>query len=134
MRESKLPSQKTVIKRPAPAPNSGKTGEPSFHQRAIRVIKRIPRGRVAFYGMIALLAGNPRAARQVVRALNTAPKAERLPWHRVINREGRIALRPGQGFELQRALLIDEGVNVSPDGQINLEKYLWSPRVRSPRK
>ena len=131
MRKSNSSTQKTVRKRPARPKKSTQKDTPTFHQSVIRVIKRIPKGRVASYGMIAMLAGNPRAARQVVRTLNTASREARLPWHRVINREGRIALKPGQGFELQRAMLIDEGVSVSPDGQIDLEKYLWSPRRRT---
>jgi methylated-DNA-protein-cysteine methyltransferase related protein len=105
-------------------------GPREFSQSVISVIKRIPRGRVATYGMIATLAGNPRGARQVVRLLHTRSKADRLPWHRVINASGRIALKPGQGLELQRAMLIAEGVEVGPSGQVNLSRFLWRPRVR----
>lgn len=100
----------------------------TFTDRAVAVIKKIPKGKVASYGQIATLAGNPRGARQVVRVLNTQSKKHRLPWHRVINREGRIALPPGQGYELQMALLKREKVRLDLTGRIDLEKFGWRPR------
>ena len=100
----------------------------SFQQRIINLIKRIPRGRVATYGHIARLAGNPRGARQVVWALNSSSEKEKLPWHRVINSRGRISLKPGQGFELQKALLEDEGVLFDARDAVDLDRYLWIPR------
>jgi methylated-DNA-protein-cysteine methyltransferase-like protein len=102
----------------------------TFHQKAVKICKRIPKGRVATYGMVATLAGSPRAARQVVRVLNVAWEKEGLPWHRLISREGRIALKPGQGFEMQKAMLKAEGVAVGPGGEIDLGKYLWKPRPK----
>lgn len=48
-----------------------------------------------------------------------------LPWHRVVNREGKISLPRGRGFELQRELLEKEGVIIEDNGRVNLEKYLW---------
>ncbi|GAB4327849.1 MAG: hypothetical protein Kow0074_23380 [Candidatus Zixiibacteriota bacterium] len=98
-----------------------------FTRAVSQTIKRIPRGRVATYGLIAMLAGNPRAARQVVRILHTRSKIDKLPWHRVINASGKIALKPGQGFEMQRAMLAEEGVETSSTGQIDLDRYLWRP-------
>ncbi|UCC44783.1 MAG: MGMT family protein [Candidatus Zixiibacteriota bacterium] len=106
--------------------------ENSFHQRAVQVVKKIPRGRVATYGQIAALAGSPRAARQVVRVLNTASEKEKLPWHRVINREGRVVLKPGRGYELQKALLKDEGVVFDDNGLVDFDRFLWKPRTRKP--
>jgi len=100
----------------------------TFHQRVIKLIKRIPRGRVATYGQIARLAGSPRGARQVVRTLHSSSEKEGLPWHRVVNAQGRIALRPGDGYELQRALLEAEGVVFSGAGAIDLDSFLWKPR------
>lgn len=97
----------------------------SFHQRVIEVIRQIPRGKVATYGQIAALAGNPRAARQVVRTLHAASEKERLPWHRVINGEGQISLKPGRGYEQQKTLLKKERIVFSSDDRIDLEKYLW---------
>ena len=98
-----------------------------FHQRIVDLIKRIPKGKVATYGQIAALSGNPRAARQVVRVLHTHSDVEKLPWHRVVNRQGHISLMPGSGYELQKAMLRDEGVRFSTDDRIDLDQYLWSP-------
>ena len=97
--------------------------------RVVAVLKRIPRGKVATYGQIAALAGNPRGARLVVWVLNSQSESERLPWYRVINSKGRIALPRGRGFELQRALLMKEHVKVSPAGKVSLSEFLWRPRT-----
>ena len=95
----------------------------TLSDRIRAVIASIPTGRVATYGQVAALAGNPRAARAVVWVLR---HSERLPWHRVINSRGTISLPPGDGFELQRALLLDEGVSVTPDGRVDLTRFLWN--------
>jgi len=97
----------------------------SFHQRVIEVIKKIPRGKVATYGQIAAYAGNPRGARQVVRALHSSSRKHNLPWHRVVNSKGRISLRPGDGYEKQKALLKEEGITFDQRDTIDLERYLW---------
>ena len=99
----------------------------TFHDRVKIVIKRIPKGRVATYGQIAACAGNPRAARQVVRALHSSSQKDKLPWHRVINREGRISLKPNQGYEIQRALLLKEGISFGKNDTIDLGRFLWQP-------
>lgn len=99
----------------------------SFQSRVKSAIKRIPKGRVATYGQIAAIAGNPRAARQVVRALHASSEKEKLPWHRVINREGKISLKPGQGHELQRELLSKEGIKFDLSGAVEMSKFLWQP-------
>ena len=98
----------------------------SFTDRVRHLIAKIPEGKVTTYGLIAAMAGNPRGARQVVRILHTCSDKDRLPWHRVINREGRISLKPGQGYELQKKLLIDEGVTFDANDNIDLKKFLWS--------
>jgi len=95
--------------------------------RIIEAIRSIPRGRVATYGGIAELAGNTRAARQVVRVLHTYGEKENLPWYRVINREGRISLKPFQGYEEQRDLLEEEGVVFDAQGRIDLSQFQWQP-------
>jgi methylated-DNA-protein-cysteine methyltransferase-like protein len=99
----------------------------SFHQRVIDIIKSIPRGKVATYGQIAALAGNPRGARMVVRVLHTSSGKEKLPWHRVINSKGSISLKPGSGYEVQKALLKKEGVIFKKDDSIDLKRFLWKP-------
>jgi methylated-DNA-protein-cysteine methyltransferase-like protein len=99
--------------------------ERPFSDDVIKAIKRIPRGRVATYGQIARLAGNPRAVRAVVWILHSSSGKHGLPWHRVLNAKGMVALRPGAGFEEQVMRLVDEGVKVGPGGFVDLGKYQW---------
>lgn len=89
------------------------------------VLARIPRGRVMSYGSAAALAGLPNGARQVVRVLHSSAEKAGLPWHRVIRKDGSIALPRGAGFDLQVALLVDEGVEVSPAGKVDMARYSW---------
>ncbi|MDR1287136.1 MAG: MGMT family protein [Treponema sp.] len=89
----------------------------------IEAIRSIPRGRISCYRDVALAAGLPNGARQVVRVLHSLSKKEGLPWHRVIRADGSIALEPSNGLELQAALLRAEGVRVSKNGRVNMEKY-----------
>lgn len=100
----------------------------AFTDRVIQTVRDIPAGKVATYGQIARLAGSPRAARQVARILHACSAKEGLPWHRVVNREGRIALKPFQGFEEQRRLLEREGIRLDSSGTIDLRRFLWLPR------
>ena len=91
------------------------------------MVSRIPRGKVATYGQIARLAGNPRAARIVGCALHTSPDCGGIPCHRVVNREGRLAPAPAfGGTDAQRGLLEAEGVRVRAEGYVDLEKYRWN--------
>lgn len=113
--------KKQTTKSPAPE---------TFHDRAVRLIQKIPKGKVATYGQIATLAGEPRGARQVVRILNSSWKKEKLPWHRMINRNGQISLPAGGGYELQKSLLEKEGVVFDHKDTIDLDKFLWKPRAK----
>ena len=99
-----------------------------FEDEVKRVIRAIPRGKVATYAQVASIAGNNRAARQVVRVLHASSRKDRLPWHRVINSRGGISLGRGRGFEEQRRRLLDEGVRVSRSGRIALEEFQWEPQ------
>ena len=90
----------------------------TFPQRVIRLVFAIPYGKVASYGQIATMAGNPRAARMVVGSLNAARNRPNLPWYRLVNRNGCVALPPGEGFALQVQLLRSEGIPVSDEGAI----------------
>ena len=95
-----------------------------FSKRVIEIIQQIPDGKVATYGQIATLAGNNRAARQISRILHSSSKKYKLPWYRVINSQGRISLRTGDGFEMQKAMLESEGILVR-NGKIDLKKFQW---------
>ncbi len=100
-----------------------------FTKRAIEIIKNIPAGKVATYGQIALMAGNPRAARQVARILHSMSSGQGLPWHRVVNAQGKIVLIAPEAFITQKRLLEEEGVKVNAEGQVDLEEYLWNEQV-----
>ncbi|HSV56252.1 MAG TPA: MGMT family protein [Magnetospirillaceae bacterium] len=89
------------------------------------VLKSIPRGRVVSYGEAAARAGVLNGGRTTARILHACSRADGLPWHRVVRSDGRIALLRGNGFELQKTLLEAEGVVVSPDGRVDLERHRW---------
>jgi methylated-DNA-protein-cysteine methyltransferase-like protein len=95
----------------------------SFHERVRRIIKRIPYGKVATYGQIAFYAGSSSAARQVTWVLHSCSERDALPWHRVINGKGKISLKPGLGYELQRSLLESEGIEFDEEERIDLKRY-----------
>ena len=99
----------------------------SFAERIKQLIKAIPAGKVATYGQIAMMAGNPGGVRGVVWILHSSSQKEGLPWHRVINRKGKISLLPGQGFEEQKARLEAEGVQFDWEDRIDLDRFLWRP-------
>jgi methylated-DNA-protein-cysteine methyltransferase-like protein len=102
--------------------------------RIYAVVARIPRGRVATYGQIALLAGLPGQARQVGYALAALPSGnpERIPWQRVLNAKGEVSPRRGEGRGtaegLQRSRLEREGVRFDAAGRLLLAVYRWRPR------
>jgi methylated-DNA-protein-cysteine methyltransferase-like protein len=107
-------------------------GREPFTERVVKLVRRIPRGKVATYGQIAVLGGNAYASRQVARLLHSLSGKEKLPWQRVINSRGTISLQGAAG-ELQRTLLEREGVQFGLRGRIDLARYLWlAPRRRAP--
>lgn len=95
----------------------------SFYERAKKAIKQIPYGKVATYGQIAFYAGSPRAARQVAWVLHSSSERDNLPWHRVINGKGKISLKPGLGYELQRSLLEAEGITFDEADEVDLNHF-----------
>ncbi|MHB1863448.1 MAG: MGMT family protein [Gemmatimonadaceae bacterium] len=110
-----------------------KAGTPQgVRARIHAVVRKIPRGRVATYGQVARLAGLPGHARQVGYAMAALGHATLVPWHRVINVQGRVSPRragPGAGLR-QRQLLEREGVRFDEAGRVSLERYGWQPRAR----
>jgi methylated-DNA-protein-cysteine methyltransferase related protein len=98
----------------------------STFQRIYAAVRRIPRGRVATYGQVAAAAGLPGRARQVGYALAALPNGSTVPWHRVINAEGRLSLErtaPGGGI-VQRQRLEAEGV-VFEGRRVSLDRFGW---------
>ncbi len=98
-----------------------------FTSRTRDIIGRIPPGMVSTYGLIAECAGNRSGARQVVRILSSSSEKYKLPWHRVVNRNGEISPRSSMGHLSQRQLLEEEGVVFEENGRIDLSVYLWRP-------
>ena len=102
----------------------------TFYDQVYRVVQQIPPGKVATYGQIAALLGNPRAARAVGWALHGLRdgEADRVPWHRVINAQGRISTscRQHPAHE-QRRRLEQEGVVFDEGERVSLDQYRWDP-------
>ena len=89
-------------------------------------VMKIPKGKVATYGQIALFAGNSRWARVVGYALHSNPDQKNIPCHRVVNRFGETAKAFAfGGQDEQRRLLENEGVKFLPDGKVDLQSCLW---------
>lgn len=100
----------------------------SVFDRIYNVVSKVPKGKVATYGQVALLAGNPRWARVVGYALHVNPDPSTIPCHRIVNRHGRVA--PGFAFGgegEQRRLLEAEGVTFTTDGMVDLKSHQWVP-------
>lgn len=97
----------------------------SVFERIYKIVKKIPRGKVATYGMVAALAGNPRWARVVGYALHVNPDPREIPCFRVVNRLGEVSKAFAFGGEnKQRQLLESEGVEFI-DGKVDLSRFLW---------
>jgi methylated-DNA-protein-cysteine methyltransferase-like protein len=90
------------------------------------VVMKIPAGRVATYGQVAAMAGNPRWSQVVGFALHVNPRPGVIPCHRVVNRFGETSKAFAFGGEdVQRQMLEDEGVVFLPDGRVDMEKCAW---------
>lgn len=100
-----------------------KKNEISFHQGVWKVVSEIPAGHVLTYGEVARLSGMPKQARRVSQAMRRAPRAMKLPWHRVINSQGKISFpQDSSGWREQKDRLEAEGV-VFLNGKIDLERF-----------
>ena len=91
--------------------------------RIYDVTRRIPRGRVATYGLVAMVAGYPRAARFAGLAMHHCDDPT-VPCHRVVNASGGLAPH----FVSQRARLEHEGVTFA-GRNVALARHLWTPRL-----
>ncbi|RED52727.1 MGMT family protein [Cohnella phaseoli] len=100
-----------------------------FTKRVVDIIRSIPEGRVMTYGQVAECAGSRRAARQVVRILHSLSEKHGLPWHRVLNSKGEIAIQEGEGRYMQQLYLENEGVEIGLNGLIDLEQYRHVPEA-----
>lgn len=102
----------------------------AFNQRVWELVRKVPPGKVATYGQIALMLPPPSgvdqesyrafAPRWVGGAMAACP--DDVPWQRVINSQGKISERPGA--QKQRLLLEGEGIEFVKD-KVDLKKYGW---------
>lgn len=101
-----------------------------FFNRVYKIVSQIPEGKVATYGQIAAILGNPRAARVVGEAMRRIPDYLDIPSHRVISKDG--AMAPGYAFggeDKQQEMLEKEGVIFKRNGCVEMQKCLWSKTV-----
>lgn len=97
-----------------------------LYERIYAVTRQIPPGQVATYGQIAAIVGRGCTARQVGYAMAALKSGDRtVPWQRVINSQGRISLRPGQGGARQQQLLEAEGVEFDAQGCTDFNRFGW---------
>lgn len=98
----------------------------SFAQGVYQFVRQIPKGRVATYGWLAAKLGKPQAARAVGNALHRNPDPATIPCHRVVNREGGVALSfSGAGWREHKRKLVAEGVEFKGEKQVDLDKHQW---------
>lgn len=107
-------------------PFSMNIAETYIRERVYKIVRQIPRGRVMTYGQIAELFGAGLTARTIVFLMHEA-FTEEVPWHRVINSQGRCStgkiILP---YNVQQGLLEDEGIIFDNQGRCDLQKYLWT--------
>lgn len=97
----------------------------NFRLRVYAIVAQIPKGRVMSYGQIAALCGSPRAARIVGGVAHFGDPD--LPWQRVVHKDGSLAAGYPGGVEGHRQVLEGEGVKVSRDFKVDMQKLLWRP-------
>jgi O-6-methylguanine DNA methyltransferase len=103
----------------------------TFADRVLVVVRRIPPGRVATYGDVAALAGQPRACRAVGNIMRDCRRRD-VPCHRVIAAGGRLG-GYGGSQALKGSLLQAEGVPVSGSRVRELDRVRWNPRAKPPK-
>lgn len=104
-----------------------------FTKKVMQQILMIPTGKVATYKQIAELSGKPQASRGVSWILHSCSTTYKLPWHRVLNSQGKISFdRTSHNYRKQKSLLKNEGV-VFDGEQLDMTKYQWKkkPKVLS---
>ncbi len=100
-----------------------------FRNRVFSLVAQIPRGRVMTYGQIAALCGSPRASRIVGGIAHFGDPD--LPWQRVVHKDGTLAAGYPGGVSGHKQVLEAEGVKVSEDFKVDVEKLQWTPSLYS---
>jgi len=97
-------------------------------KKIYETVKKIPKGKVATYGQVATLSGNPHWSQVVGYALHANPNPDEIPCYRVVNRYGELSKAFAFGGDkTQRLLLEMDGVEFLDTGNVDLEKYQWRP-------
>ena len=101
--------------------------DPTLKEKILQTVALIPEGKVCTYGKVAEYAGAERRARFVGTILKQLPMGTKIPWHRVINSQGKCSFPEGSDkYEEQMSRLEREDI-VTMKGKINLKHYLWKP-------
>lgn len=106
--------------------NIEKQKKSNLYEAVYDIVRHIPKGKVATYGMIASIIGNVRLSRAVGYALHANPDNSRTPCHRVVFRDGSLALGFAfGGAHVQREMLEEEGVTFNKNGKVDMKTCLW---------
>jgi len=97
----------------------------NFRHKVYILVRQIPRGRVMSYGQIAALCGNPRAARIVGGVAHFGDPD--LPWQRVVKKDGSLAVGYPGGVQGHKEQLEAEGIVVSGDFRVDIQRLQWWP-------
>lgn len=93
----------------------------AFKDKVYELTRQIPKGKVATYGQLAKLAGNPKASRAVGLFMKTNPDAPQTPCHRVVAADGNLTGYSGVGgLKTKKQMLILEGVHFKNE-KVNLK-------------
>ncbi len=108
--------------------NSNDIQQINTFEKIYEIVRKIPQGKVATYGQIAMLAGNRRWSRVVGYALHVNPDPEHIPCYRVVNRDGRVSSAFAFGGEnVQIKMLEADGIGFVDEMHVDLERFLWRP-------
>ena len=100
---------------------------PGFFEQVYRLVSQVPPGKVTSYGAVARMLGQPHAARTVGWAMRGLPEGSNVPWHRVINSQGRVSTGGwNEETSLQRVLLEAEGVEFDRHGTVDWDRFGWA--------
>jgi len=96
-----------------------------FEQSLYALLMALPSGKLCTYGQLAKRSGYPNHARHVGKTLSKLPKESKIPWHRVVNSQGKLSLS-GDRFVKQKQRLESEGIAINDNGKIvNFKHYLY---------
>lgn len=101
--------------------------DPSLKDTILQTVALIPKGKVCTYGKVAEYAGARGRARYVGTVLKQLPQGSKIPWHRVINSQGKISFPQGSDqYQAQKDKLENEGISFL-GGKVRLSVHLWQP-------